>query len=186
MTNFGDYFEQGIRLYLNVHGLKGLGAINGRILNELADKLYADYQAALRREKKKETALDWIEEMEQDPANKGLDVRSELVKAEFWCKNNSRVCTRRFFVGWLLKADRSVKPVNSVNTGISRPDPYKEPSWDWRRAIAVKWEKHDYPDRDLWEEGKWLDVPLTVRNDVLREAYKYSESKADPKLLETS
>ncbi len=58
----------------------------------------------------RQTDDQWIDEIQADPANANVDVRKELGKAKFWCKNNRRVCTQQFFTNWLLnpKVERTI------------------------------------------------------------------------------
>ncbi len=167
---FGAFLSDYVKLYLEQNSLKSLGAINARILHELADRAYADYQAKLKVAKKQETAADWIDEMAKDPANEGINVREQLAKAQFWCKNNSRQCTRRFFVQWLLKADRSLAP-SAANKGPISADPYQEPSFDWRMTARVL-----MPNARDWSNPidfglvKWSDLPIWMRQDILKKA----------------
>jgi len=46
------------------------------------------------------------EELKRNPLYKGVDVEREFEKAKQWCKRKRRNLTRRFFEGWLEKADR--------------------------------------------------------------------------------
>lgn len=89
---------------------------------------------------------EWIDELQADPAFAGVDVRKELGKARFWCRENSRQCTRKFFVNWLNKADRAVV----ANSAPTRSGPAISPEpvgWitvmrtlapDWRRFREEK------------------------------------------------
>ncbi len=44
----------------------------------------------------------WLDELAADPAMRGVDVGKALAEAQFWCRNNGRTCTRRFFCNWIL------------------------------------------------------------------------------------
>jgi hypothetical protein len=48
-----------------------------------------------------------IQELQSDPAFKDLNVQHEFDKALRWCKENHRQLTRRRFVNWLNRADKS-------------------------------------------------------------------------------
>jgi hypothetical protein len=50
---------------------------------------------------KTEITADWLSGLSTDLAYKGISLDSELSKARRWCSENSRQCTRRFFVNWL-------------------------------------------------------------------------------------
>ncbi len=94
--------------------------------------LLDEMAAAARLERKPKTLsarvdeMDqiWIAEMESEPALHGVDVRAALAEAQFWCRNNSRVCTRKFFTNWILSPKNRVvrnpggplgKPANGSN-----------------------------------------------------------------------
>ncbi len=72
-----------------------------QLLDELAAKEFPP-----KEKKPRATAAEldeiWLCEMENDPAMRGVDVRGQLAAAQFWCKNNGRICTRRFMTTWLL------------------------------------------------------------------------------------
>ncbi len=169
MKQFGQFLEESIRLYLAQHGLNGLGALNGRIINELGDRIYKDYEAKRKKALQLASEADWLQSVIDDPMNAGVDVRAELARCEFWCKNNQKSCTRRRFTNWLLNplTPRPVSGGFSPASASKAPDPYKEPAFDWRRAIAQRWPREDYPHREAWEEMLWLEVPISRRRDLI-------------------
>lgn len=72
---------------------------------------------------------EWIKSLEAEPALKGINVRQEIGRAQFWCKNNKRVPTRRFLVNWLNKAEKVVdlKAMGATHATGLRPPPPKGP-----------------------------------------------------------
>jgi len=62
-----------------------------------------------------ETATDeaWIAALEQKPCYAGVDVRRELGKCQVWCETNKAQCSRKRFVNWLAKAERTIA-VNGI------------------------------------------------------------------------
>jgi len=46
----------------------------------------------------------WIEGVEKMDCYKGLNIKTELGKAQAWCGTNRRQCTRKFFTNWLIRA----------------------------------------------------------------------------------
>jgi len=60
------------------------------------------------------TDTAWMESLKANSTYQGLDVDLEWGKARMWCETNRRMCSRRFFVNWLNKAER---PIN----GTTRP-----------------------------------------------------------------
>jgi len=52
------------------------------------------------------SSVSFWEELKRNPLYKGVDVEREFEKAKQWCKRKRRNLTKRFFEGWLEKADR--------------------------------------------------------------------------------
>ena len=71
--------------------------------------------------------LEWMTELRDDPAYKGIDVAREHAKAVRWCKENRRQLTRKFFINWLNKADRHLdvkfKPSSTTLKVVPPPPP---------------------------------------------------------------
>lgn len=65
----------------------------------------------------------WITGLKGNPAYTGIDIDVQFGKAQVWCRENQRVCSRRFFVNWLNKQER---PING-NGHSSKPP--EEPRW---------------------------------------------------------
>lgn len=109
-----------------------------------------DAQQPARPVKRKETApkavseIDdaWLEELEENPAYQGIDVRRELGKAQAWASLRSVGVSRRRFINWLNRAAQEVRPIAVNGQGQSsfrRAEPVSdEPKgWqDWVRANA--------------------------------------------------
>jgi hypothetical protein len=104
--SYGSRFAKCVADYLAANGLKSLGQINARILAELSQEFHDKNKAVVKRQVKLAAEEEWLSELEANPVSAGLDVRRELGKAQFWCRENRRVCTRRFFTNWLIKAER--------------------------------------------------------------------------------
>jgi hypothetical protein len=123
-----------------------------------------------RPAKKEQTEEEWITGLESVPAYKGIDIRRELGKCQVWAKEARVLVSRRRFVNWLNKvpAPLSFNGVGQSSLrGAARSDIYKEPE-GWRdtlRFIGGKW------DREKVDElcrGEWLDLPATVRAEILK------------------
>jgi uncharacterized protein YdaU (DUF1376 family) len=56
---------------------------------------------------------EWMAGIESSEAFKGIDVQGELKRAQRWCANKGRKCTRRFFENWLTNAARDGTVVKS-------------------------------------------------------------------------
>ncbi len=75
---------------------------------------------------------EWVAGLEGEPALKGINVRQEIGRAQFWCKQNKRVPTRRFLVNWLNKAEKVVdlKAMGAQHaTGLKLPAPDGPEGW---------------------------------------------------------
>lgn len=84
---------------------------------------------------------EFVEAMEKEPLMKGVDVRRELGKCQFWCNTNGARYSRARAVKWLMKADRDLK-VNCAGQSSfnkSAPPPSDEPAnWkEWARENAM-------------------------------------------------
>ena len=98
----------------------------------------------------KQTDDEWIEGLQADPLFAGVDVRKELGKAQFWCRENGRQCTRKFFTNWLNKADRNLA-ANGTTTRKPVAVNAEPVGWlVWMRANRPDWirfiqEKEGHP-----------------------------------------
>lgn len=123
---------------------------------------------APKRAKVTTTDEEWLAGLENEPALKGIDIRRELGRAQFWCKDKRRKCTRDFFRNWLLKAERTVQ-VNgeglSSTTAKIAMDPTREPAADWRAALC---RKHPAIDPETLKDKAWRDLAPDLRMDALR------------------
>ena len=67
-----------------------------------------DTSRSKKQKTEAKTESEWLASLASDPANAGIDVPKEADRCRFWCSNNRRQFTRRTFVNWLLRADRTV------------------------------------------------------------------------------
>lgn len=163
---FGEQAFEAMQLFRATHG-------NVVIRSEwikVIDDLYAKTGPATGKKKKSTSQMtdeEWIVSLETEPALAGVAVRVELAKAQFWCKNNNRKCTRRFFINWLGKAERTVTHPGG-KTVVRTGDIYTEPQgWKTseraRVALGV--------GTDSWllvVERGWLNLGPDMRKDILR------------------
>lgn len=87
---------------------------------------------------------EWVRSLEQEPALKGVNVRQEISRCQFWCKNNKRLATRRTIINWLNKADRvaDLKAMGAQHaTGLKPPPPAPPEGWE-------AWLTDNMPDDD--------------------------------------
>lgn len=119
----GEYIAQAVRDFLTTNGLKQ-SQLTGAMLAEQADRMLAHLEKLEKKKKRLATEDEWLRDMQDDPAMVGVDVRKALAEAQFWAKNNSRVCTRRFFCQWLLNPRN--RPI--LNGGGQAPRQQKAPA----------------------------------------------------------
>lgn len=90
---------------------------------------------AMRGARKKSSELsdeEWVASLEAEPALKGINVKQEIARCQFWCKNNKRVPTRRTIVNWLNRAEKVVdlKAMGAQHaTGLKIPAPDGPEGW---------------------------------------------------------
>lgn len=169
MPSYGEEFADAVAKYLKDNQLNSLGKINRPVLVDLATRFQMHWQQRQRARKKQLSESDWLTELQADPINQGIDVKSEVPRARFWLKQKApnRNFTRVFFVNWLLKADRVLGVAPKANSEPQSADPYVVPTFDWNRIVAQKWPRDEFPNREAYEEGPWLEVPLHVRKEIL-------------------
>lgn len=89
------------------------------LLDELAAKARIERKPKSLTQRADEMEQIWLAELEADPAMVGVDVRKALAEAQFWCRNNSRICTRKFFVNWLMNPKH--RPVANPGGPLGKP-----------------------------------------------------------------
>lgn len=140
-----------------------------RIIRE-QDALRLDKpKAGKAKPKAKQTDEEWLAEMEADPAMAGVNVRAALAEAQFWCRNNRRECTRRFFANWLLNPkNRVIRAPGGSEARKSNGNGSGEPA-GWRDALKAR-----YPsiDADILATKAWEDISPDLRADALKELQK--------------
>lgn len=104
-----------------------------RVLNRMVALFIGEAVKAKRKPKVSDmTDEDWLTSLESEPSLKGINIRQELGRAQFWCKNNKRVPTRRFLINWFNKAERVVdlKAMGAQHaTGLKVPPPAGPNGW---------------------------------------------------------
>jgi hypothetical protein len=171
--NYGDQFVDSVRQYMQANEIKSLGGINGTLLADLSQRFYEKFTGAQKTRRKLECEEDWIVQLEADPVSAGLDVRRELGKAKFWCRENSRVCTRRFFSNWLIKAER---PVGGYDGATSRPRKVVEkpkytvdkpvPGWPLIVRTLVCVDRTSF-EIDEFCAKDWDELPAELREKII-------------------
>tara|TARA_R110000868_G_scaffold236309_2_gene490347 strand:+ start:544 stop:1086 length:543 start_codon:yes stop_codon:yes gene_type:complete len=175
--NYGEQFTFAVREYLVSNGLKSLGQINATVLAELAQRFHEKHTAAQKTKRRLANEEDWLKEMESDPAMQGIDVRRELGKCQFWCKQRGFVCTRRRFTNWILKAER---PVGHTYDGASsRPKPVQAkavysveipvPAWSMLLRYGTQFDLTE-AEIDRLCALDWHELPVGLREKLIQVA----------------
>lgn len=173
----GEHIAQAVRDYLTTNGLKQ-SQLTGKTLAELADRTLAHLEKLEKKKKRLATEDEWLREMKDDPAMVGVDVCKALAEAQFWAKNNSRVCTRQFFTRWLLSPRN--RPV--LNGGGHAPKPPKAPNTEasfpgWLKILNELYPMSVYSPGGLFEvkvecDFEWARLDAGVRKAICEEAGK--------------
>ena len=104
-------------------------------LGQIIEQVEGEARQPRRVKKAAQTDEEWVRELEAEPSLKGINIKQEIGRAQFWCKQNKRVPTRRFLINWLNKAERVVdlKAMGAQHaTGLKPPPPRGPDGWlDW-------------------------------------------------------
>jgi hypothetical protein len=80
----------------------------------------------------------WILSLEKEPSLSGVNIRLEISKCDFWCRNNKKQRTRRRILNWLTKAERVVdaRALGGTFANGLRPQPPAPPEPPhWREVF---------------------------------------------------
>ena len=175
--NYGEQFTFAVREYLVANKLTSLGQINAKILADLAQSFHEKFMGAKKTRRKKECEEEWLRGIETDPAMAGVDVRQELGKCQFWCKQRGLIASRARFTNWLLKADKKVG--FAYDGASSRPKPVaKAPVYSVEIAVPGWAMLLRYgPQFDMSAEEmdrlcalEWAELPVTLRQKIIEAA----------------
>lgn len=61
---------------------------------------------------KQKTNEEFIAGLKSNPAYAHIDIDFELAKATTWCEVNNRQCTQRFFVNWINRIEKPLRPMS--------------------------------------------------------------------------
>lgn len=109
-----------------------------RVLNRMCELFIAEHKRKPAKKVSEMNDEDWVISLESEPSLKGINIKQEIGRAQFWCKNNKRVPTRRFLINWLNKAERVVdlKAMGAQHaTGLKLPPPAGPNGWrEWLKT----------------------------------------------------
>lgn len=173
-VNRGDYIAAAVREYLKQNNMTQ-AKLTGSLLADIANRALDHLDRLAAKQKRLATEEDWILELEKEPHLAGVNVRKELAAAQFWCKNNARVCTRKMFVNWLNNAGKSAvisaggaKPSLKAD-GASR-DVYVEPK-GWKTSAAAQKACYNGLNDEEWKiatERGWFELSTNERAQILK------------------
>ncbi len=173
---YGEDFSASVGEYLKAYNMSGMGRINGKVLAELADRFHDDWKKSQKLTKRKAQSKfgrveeEWLKDLEKEPALAGVAIREELARAQFWCKENSRQCNRRFFTNWLNKAERRIDHGGGKETRVKR-DIYQEPT-NWRtEEVRLRLARRSLMSPETWANvcaREWMDLSPDLRADIQR------------------
>ncbi len=117
----------------------------------------------------KMTDEEWLVHLESEPTLKGVDVRRELGKAQFWCNENSRKCSRRFFVNWVNnpRVERTITVDGAGKTSRAQvsADINVEPAGWFAVAVRI----YGQFAADQFKAEGWRKVDPYYRKAILKE-----------------
>jgi hypothetical protein len=64
----------------------------------------------------------WLNQLATNPAYTTTDVRREYAKMQAWCSVNRKMPTRRRFIAWLNRVDKSMDAPKGIRTHESTID----------------------------------------------------------------
>jgi len=127
---------------------------------------------------------DWVEELSQEEACRGIDVPRELAKMQAWCKQNGKHPTRRRFTNWLNRADRTIQEVPVKAPGV-RPDALKSVLTHYRFQKILDTLKSENSEDDELIKKSWCHVyDLASSLNVMDELVKHMKANIPTKHLD--
>jgi hypothetical protein len=172
--NRGEMIAEAIRSYLKENGLKQ-SQLTGAMVADIANRVLDHIEQQHAKGARLATEEDWVASLSKEPHLAGVDVRRELAAAQFWCRNNRRLCSRKFFVNWLNRAAQTCAPLASPG-GVGgaaatgrKFDLYTEPV-GWRQSRAAQEAAYSGVDDETWAricERGWFELGTTERSAIL-------------------
>src|SRR6185503_5091788 len=147
-------------------------------LSEIAQGFHDNEKKVARQKTKLATEEEWLKELEADPAIQDIDVRKELGKCQFWCKQRNYTCTRKRFSNWLLNPACERKIVRSYDGATSKPAKPQPPKPRYTLETPVPgWPMilRNYLDlptdqADALCSYDWHELSVSVREKIIRAA----------------
>lgn len=116
----------------------------------------------------------WLASLEQNPAYAEIDVKREMGKCQAWTGERKRKVTRRSFLSWLNRAEKTIGYVGAGKTSAApKPLPPK-PVYSverehphWRQILRYELEGYSTERTDELCGMRWAELPLDVRQQII-------------------
>jgi len=109
-----------------------------------------------------ESATDeaWIASLEANPVFAGIDIRRELGKAQVWASANRSTITRRRFVNWLNRAERTigVNGLGQSSEARKSQQTASEGPRNWRERITELYPECVYAPGNARGSDSWAEL----------------------------
>lgn len=168
--NRGQAIASAVRDYLTSNGLKQ-SQLTGDILAEIANRVLDHIDKQHAKQARLATEEEWIASLEKQPHLENVNIRRELAAAQFWCQNNRRQCTRRFFVNWLNNAVGRASIISPGGNEQKKEqfDVYTEPR-GWKYSSHAQQSVYGGVDDETWKricERGWFELGTLERRAII-------------------
>lgn len=109
----------------------------------------------------KETDAQWLAEISNSPAYRGIDIRREHSKALVWAAANKKTMSRRRFINWINRCETAMAP-QMARTFDSTPS-MTEPN-GWRAWINENAPESVYARGGTREGEQWAALDRTTQD----------------------
>jgi hypothetical protein len=118
------------------------------------------------------TDAEWLDELEQDPALRFIDVRRELGKCQLWAKGARLTISRQRFIAWLLKAQPTVGYDAQGKSSTDAKRPKSNAPVGWLRTLNRIAPDCVYAKGSAFEieeesDYAWGQLPAALRAQIL-------------------
>lgn len=146
------------------------GKLSPEVWDRVANAWLNEFYPIRKPPKPKSTAElsdeEWMADLEQRMCYAGIDLRRELGKMQIWSEINHKKPTRRRFVAWLNRAEKTIS-VNGIGQSSQRPkDPMTTtPPFDWLKTAHALW---DNWDNSVNAGRAWTALDAFYRTEILK------------------
>lgn len=149
------------------------------LADALRPLLEAEFPAAAKAAKRavsrwrgEVTDAEWLDELEQDPALRFIDVRRELGKCQLWAKGARVNVSRQRFIAWLLKAQPTVGYDAQGKSSADAKRPKSNAPVGWLKTLNRIAPDCVYAKGSAFEieeesDYAWSQLPAALRAQIL-------------------